>query len=171
MSDDVRRDPYSEPIRQGDRTFHVRYRADRAENPEFRAIVDQVPRIGDRDEQKRLYCRGIARVVAAWDVTDGDGRPVPTTEAGIGARPEGLLRLALHGCAAHARRLAQDAAMRGASGHTSPLREQEECWGAAARVRAGRRRHSSCTSRVGTCAIGTATISRGNGCGAAPIIG
>ncbi len=124
MSDDVRRGPYSEPLRYGDRTFHIRYRADMAENTEFRAIVDRVPTIDDRDEQKRLYCRGIAHVVGAWDVTDGDGRPVPITEAGIGTLPDGLLRLVLHGCAAHARRLGRDAAMRGASGHTSPLREQ-----------------------------------------------
>ncbi len=127
MRDDVRRGPYSEPLRYGDRTFHIRYRVDMAENSEFWAMVDRVPAIGDRDERKRLYCRGIAHVVGAWDVTDGDGRPVPITEAGIGALPEGLLRLVLHGCAAHARRLALDIAMHRASGHTSPAGEQQEC--------------------------------------------
>ena len=127
MSGDVQRGPYSAPIRYGDRTYLIQYRTDMAENPEFRAIVDQVPTIGDRDEQKRLYCRGVAHVVAAWDVAGGDGRPVPITEAGIGALPEGLLRLVLHGCADHAMRLAQDIAMHRASGHTSPAGEQQEC--------------------------------------------
>ena len=125
MSSDALRGPYSMPIKYGDRTYHVRYRTDMAENPEFQAIVDQVAAVGDRVEQKRLYCRGICHVVAAWDVTDDRGRPAPITEEGIAALPEGLLRLVLHGCADHARRLAQDVAMRGASGHPSPAGEQE----------------------------------------------
>ena len=113
MSNDALGGPYSVPIRYGDRTYHVRYRTDMIDNPEFQAIVAQVAVAGDRDAQKRLYCRGIAHVVAAGDVVGTDGRPVPITEAGIGALPEGLLRLVLHGCAGHARRLARDVAVRG----------------------------------------------------------
>ncbi len=126
MSSDALRGPYSMPIRYGDRTFHVGYRTDMVDNAEFQTIVAQVVAAGNRDEQKRLYCRGIAHVVAAWDVMGSDGRAVPITAEGVDALPEGLLRLVLHGCADHARRLAQDVAMRGAPGRASPPREQRE---------------------------------------------
>ncbi len=87
MGDDALRGPYSAPIRYGDRTYHVRSRTDMADNPEFQAVVALVTAVGDREEQQRLHCRGVAHVVAAWDLVADDGRWIPIAAEAIGMLP------------------------------------------------------------------------------------
>jgi hypothetical protein len=69
------------PIEYEGRTYHVTYDPQAFQDPELRALVDQMKGAGWL--ALSLSDRALARVVVSWDLLDLDGNPIPPTEQGM----------------------------------------------------------------------------------------